>query len=461
MATKNITPRDDGEGTLGTAVKNWLKGFFKTIFLGTGGIVDSNSNEVLKPESVADAINEITIKNAASGNAPEAKATGDDTNISFVIRVKGTGAFQVMDGSGNILATFDKVVSAVNYITLLNSITTETLEIKAVGTDTNIDITLVPKGSGKSKTPDGQIIVKTAPALTAGKMVKTNADGVVEDGTNTDAEVADAVTKKHTQHTDTGTTQTTFQIDSGNSGPKIKNNSGVLEAKNAADDAYIEFKALLLTLVEGIDLLGTGKEILAKANSLSFTEQVLTSGAAIAWDLKNGNRARLTAGHNFTITITKPSGAIQAELVVTQDGTGSRIMDEIVTQKDEAIETSEVHADTDIIDISIDIPTGARIRFKTSAADLPDPLVVDTIYYAIRVDSTHIKVATTKANAIAGTQIDITDQGTGTHTVQQLVKWVGGTLGVLQTAAGGEDMVRLAYKPNDEQWYAQILANFY
>lgn len=212
MATKNIAPRADGEGTLGTSVKNWLKGFFKTIFLGSSGIVDSNSNEVLKPESVASAVNEITIKNAAAENAPEAKATGDDTNINFVIRVKGTGVFQVMDGSGNILATFDKVASAVNYITLLNSATEDTLEVKAVGTDTNIDITLVPKGSGKSKTPDGKIIVKTAPALTAGQMVKVNADGIIEDGTNTDTDVADAVTKKHSQNTDTGSNNDPFTL---------------------------------------------------------------------------------------------------------------------------------------------------------------------------------------------------------------------------------------------------------
>lgn len=269
MTTKNIVPRADGEGTIGTSVKNWLKGFFKTIFLGSSGIVDSNSNEVLKPESVADAINEITIKNAAVGNAPEAKATGDDTNIDFVIRVKGTGGFQVMDGSGNILATFAKVASAVNYIVLLNSATTDGVIAKAVGTDTDIDfiiktkgvgnflivdgsdneiaefhtvasavnflkfiasatgaslyiqalgddedidITLVPKGTGKAKTSDGEIIVKTAPAMTAGKMVKTNADGVVEDGTNIDTDVADAVTKKHSQNTDTGSNNDPFTL---------------------------------------------------------------------------------------------------------------------------------------------------------------------------------------------------------------------------------------------------------
>jgi hypothetical protein len=61
------------------------------------------------------------------------------------------------------------------------------------------------------------------------------------------ANTSDAITKKHTQHTDTGTTQTTFQIDSGNSGPKLKNNAGVLEARNAAED----FRAKTISAGDG------------------------------------------------------------------------------------------------------------------------------------------------------------------------------------------------------------------
>lgn len=38
---------------------------------------------------------------------------------------------------------------------------------------------------------------------------------------------------------------------------------------------------------------------------------------------------------------------------------------------------------------------------------LPSPLVVGTVYYAIYVDATHIKVATTVANAVAGTAITL------------------------------------------------------
>jgi len=192
------------------------------------------------------------------------------------------------------------------------------------------------------------------------------------------------------------------------------------------------------------------------AHSAGFTEQVLTSGAAIPWDLALSNKAILEAGHNFTITVSPPAKALNAQLIITQDGTGNRVMDEIVTQSDATIAPGDVNAGTDEIVVTVDIPTGARIRFKTTVADLPDPLVEDTIYYAIRVDSTTIQVATTKANAHAGTQIDITDQGTGTHTVQQLVKWPDGTLGVLGTAVGDEDILSLTYKTADEQWYAQL-----
>jgi hypothetical protein len=47
----------------------------------------------------------------------------------------------------------------------------------------------------------------------------------------------------HTQNTDTGTDSTTFQLDTGNDGPQIKNNSDVLEVRNDEDDDYLPIKA--------------------------------------------------------------------------------------------------------------------------------------------------------------------------------------------------------------------------
>ena len=53
---------------------------------------------------------------------------------------------------------------------------------------------------------------------------------------------ASGITGGHNQNTDTGTTSATFQLNSGASGVKLKDNSGVAEVKNAADNAYADLK---------------------------------------------------------------------------------------------------------------------------------------------------------------------------------------------------------------------------
>lgn len=52
----------------------------------------------------------------------------------------------------------------------------------------------------------------------------------------------------------------------------------------------------------------------------------------------------------------------------------------------------------------------------TTTTTLPAGLSTSTDYFVIYVTSTTFKLATSYANAIAGTAIDITDTGTGTHT---------------------------------------------
>jgi hypothetical protein len=60
-------------------------------------INDSNGNEEIKFTTTASAVNEFTIANAATGNAPEISTTGGDTNIDLKITPKGTGKI-VLDG---------------------------------------------------------------------------------------------------------------------------------------------------------------------------------------------------------------------------------------------------------------------------------------------------------------------------------------------------------------------------
>ena len=69
---------------------------------------------------------------------------------------------------------------------------------------------------------------------------------------------------------------------------------------------------------------------------------------------------------------------------------------------------------------------GDRVRVTTSAGDLPEPLAAGTTYFVIYKSTSTLQLATTKALAESGTQIDITDAGTGTHTLQTVAFDQGG-----------------------------------
>lgn len=75
---------------------------------------------------------------------------------------------------------------------------------------------------------------------------------------------------------------------------------------------------------------------------------------------------------------------------------------------------------TSTVNIPSNILVGTRVRLTTTTT-LPAGLAVATDYYVIKVSDTTFKLATTYANAIAGTAINITDAGTGTHTITWLL----------------------------------------
>lgn len=89
--------------------------------------------------------------------------------------------------------------------------------------------------------------------------------------------------------------------------------------------------------------------------------------------------------------------------------------------------TFTADAGTDVCTASGDVRTQAQIdngtNFNAAAVQftttgtLPAGLSLATNYFLIYASSTTFKVATSYANAIAGTAIDITDAGTGTHTM--------------------------------------------
>lgn len=75
---------------------------------GTFIIYDGGANELLNLTRTASAVNEFTITNAATGNAPVLSASGGDTNIGITLTPKGTGNVRL----GNYSFDGDQTVGA-------------------------------------------------------------------------------------------------------------------------------------------------------------------------------------------------------------------------------------------------------------------------------------------------------------------------------------------------------------
>jgi hypothetical protein len=123
-----------------------------------GGMLDVNGKaigdgtlELLKFSETASAVNELTIANAATGNAPVLSATGGDTNIDITLTPKGTGdvnlsADTVQVGDNNVDATITTQGTG-DLILNTNSGTNAGNITLADGVNGNITIT--PNGTGE------------------------------------------------------------------------------------------------------------------------------------------------------------------------------------------------------------------------------------------------------------------------------------------------------------------------
>lgn len=90
-----------------------------------------------------------------------------------------------------------------------------------------------------------------------------------------------------------------------------------------------------------------------------------------------------------------------------------------------AFSTFTADASTDVITLT-STPVNINLMPYTtvqvsSATTLPAGLAAATNYFVIKVTDSTFKLATSYANAVAGTAIDITDAGTGVHTLNTLL----------------------------------------
>jgi hypothetical protein len=98
------------------------------------------------------AINGVLISGTSSGVAPIISPISQtDTNESLQLSPLGTGGVQILGGaatSPGLAFLVAGVSSAVNYLHVANAATTAAPALGAVGSDTNINLALTPKGTG-------------------------------------------------------------------------------------------------------------------------------------------------------------------------------------------------------------------------------------------------------------------------------------------------------------------------
>ena len=137
---------------------------FNIAFYDAHGINDENGNEQIIFQTTASAVNQFDITNAATGNAPSISATGGDTNIDVAIIPKGSGETKVGTGSANATVTSS---GAHDLILDTNSGTNAGTITLTDGT--NGDITIAPNGTGRAKVTNATGTSSTQTVTTDGK----------------------------------------------------------------------------------------------------------------------------------------------------------------------------------------------------------------------------------------------------------------------------------------------------
>lgn len=187
----------------------------------------------------------------------------------------------------------------------------------------------------------------------------------------------------HTQNTDSGTTGSTFDIDSDGTGVRLKNDSGVLLLRNLADSAYADLKVKNLevtgtTLTVNAETVTVDDNIIVLNNNVTGTpsenggievERGTSDNASLIWDETTDKWKCGIAGSEYEISlvghthsgmgdVVGPSSATDNAVPRYDTATGKLLQNSLVTIDDNG---------------SVNIPTGQAYKIngtQLGAADV-------------------------------------------------------------------------------------------
>lgn len=91
MATRGLVPRANDEGNIGTSLKNWLKGWFKDVYVSNTLTDGSNTATVA---NIKDAVDKKHSQNTDTGTTGNSFGVGDsaDTNKTITAEIGQSGS---------------------------------------------------------------------------------------------------------------------------------------------------------------------------------------------------------------------------------------------------------------------------------------------------------------------------------------------------------------------------------
>jgi hypothetical protein len=136
----------------------------------TYGIIDANANEQLLFTQTASATNEITIANAAAGNSPVISATGGDTNVGLTLTPKGDVSRITLNGESKIFGVFENATISTTFVTSFSyDILTQAVYFQNVALGSNFTVNL--RGNSTNAL---NAVLNTGESVTAALLVKNN-----------------------------------------------------------------------------------------------------------------------------------------------------------------------------------------------------------------------------------------------------------------------------------------------
>lgn len=149
-------------------------------------IGDSSNNEFLSFSTTASAVNQINVANAATGTNPTISAIGNDTNIGITLTPKGTGRTNI----GQLALDGTTITTTAAQLNVLASVTATAAELnKLAGTPAGLTSTELGYVDGVTSAIQTQLDAKISAtadtALTGGYSTTADNDGTFTTGTYT------------------------------------------------------------------------------------------------------------------------------------------------------------------------------------------------------------------------------------------------------------------------------------